>query len=74
MLGYSDNFIMSRTHLTKGQIAYRIRLAGVKRRDYRDGVSAVAKGVLKASLRSFEPTVRRALPAPRPILEVRNAA
>lgn len=45
-LGFSTKFIMGRTALTPGQISYRLRRAGVKRSDYRNGESSLSTTIL----------------------------
>ncbi|HLX61047.1 MAG TPA: hypothetical protein VKX17_07170 [Planctomycetota bacterium] len=45
-LGFSTKFIVDRTDLTPGQISYRLRRAGVKRADYRNGESALSTTIL----------------------------
>ena len=46
-LGMSSRFIESRTSLSHGKIAYRLKKAHVRRSDYRDGTSVFARIVLK---------------------------
>jgi hypothetical protein len=48
-LGFSTEYIKRQTKLTPGQIQYRLRKGVVKRTDYRNGRSSVAKLVLEAS-------------------------
>lgn len=49
-LGFSTAFIMEQTGLEKGPVYYRLQRAGVRRNDYRNGTSAVAKAVLRSHL------------------------
>lgn len=44
-LGFSDRYIMQKTRLTRGQLAYYLKRAGLKRRFYRDGKSIIAQSV-----------------------------
>ena len=45
-LGLSTRAIQNNTDLTAGQILYRLKKIGVKRQDYRNGQSSIAKYVL----------------------------
>ena len=45
--GFSARHIAEKTGLSTGQAYYRLKLAGVKLRDYRNGVSPVANEVIK---------------------------
>lgn len=45
-LGFSTKFIMERTGLTHCQVGYRLNKGSIKRKDYRDGSSAMAERVL----------------------------
>lgn len=45
-MGFSTKFIMEETGLTQSQISYRLNKGQIKRKDYRDGQSAVAERVL----------------------------
>lgn len=45
-LGFSTQFIRGKTALTKGQIQYRLRLANVRRTDFRNGESRMSQAVL----------------------------
>lgn len=47
-LGFSTQYIMAQTGLSAGQIAYRLRQASLKRADYRNGESEMAKRVMKS--------------------------
>ncbi len=42
-LGFSDKMIIKRTKLAKWKIGRNLRLINIKRKDYRDGKSNVAK-------------------------------
>jgi len=48
-VGFSVATIAAKKRLSKAQVTYRMKLAGVKLRDYRDGKSRVAIMVLSAS-------------------------
>jgi hypothetical protein len=56
-LGFSTRYIQSKTKLTNGKITYRLKKASVKRMEYRNGQSDIAKLVL----RNLRPTVEREL-------------
>ncbi len=45
-MGMSNKPIMEQTGFTPGQIAYRLRRAGIYRRYYRDGISDVAERMM----------------------------
>lgn len=45
-LGYSTKMIQRATGFTPCQVNYRLHQQGIKRKDYRDGTSAVAQLVL----------------------------
>ncbi len=47
MRGRSNRAIIAKTGLSPGQISYRLRLYGVSRMDYRNGVGPLAKKVDK---------------------------
>ncbi len=49
MRGRSNRAIFAKTGLSNGQISYRLRLYGVSRMDYRNGVGPLAKKVDKAT-------------------------
>lgn len=55
-MGFSTKFIMEETGLTQSQIGYRLKKGQIKRRDYRDGQSAVAERVL-----GFMPASKQAI-------------
>jgi hypothetical protein len=57
-LGFSTRLIQSRTGLTPSQVGYRLRRAGVKRADYRNGESPLADSVFRTSRRIATPTVQ----------------
>ncbi len=46
-LGFSTDYIMSRTKLTMSQVIYRLGKASIKRMDYRNGVSPIANIVFR---------------------------
>lgn len=48
-LGLSTRFICSKTGLRPSQVTYRLgqKHANIKRKDYRDGNSSVAKAIIK---------------------------
>lgn len=52
MLGFSTAFIQRRTGLSQGQIIYRLHKLGIKRREYRDGQSALARFVVQRTERA----------------------
>jgi hypothetical protein len=56
-LGFSSSMIESKTGLTSGRISYRLRKISIKRMEYRNGESTMAKMVL----RNMKPTVEREL-------------
>jgi hypothetical protein len=58
-LGQSAASISIRTKLTKGQVTYRLRKAGVRLGDYRSGDSTIARMVL----RNMRPVLERELHA-----------
>ena len=45
--GLSGKFISQSTHLSPGQVGYRIRKAGMSLRNYRNGVSNGAQWILR---------------------------
>lgn len=45
-MGFDTEFIRRKTGLSPGQIGYRLKLAGVKRVEYRNGRSKLAQVVL----------------------------
>ena len=47
-LGFSTKFIENRTALSRSQISYRLRLAHIRRTDYRNGASVIAAAALSA--------------------------
>jgi len=47
-MGFSTKMITSETGLTPCQVSYRLNKAHIKRKDYRDGNSVVAKRVMNA--------------------------
>jgi hypothetical protein len=57
-LGRSTKSIMAQTGLTGCQIGYRLHKLGVTRRDYRDGVSEVARRVERMALPVSEEFIR----------------
>jgi hypothetical protein len=58
-LGQSAISISSKTQLTKGQVTYRLRKAGVRLGDYRSGESTIARLVM----RNMRPVLERELHA-----------
>ena len=56
-LGFSTAMIESKTGLTGGKVTYRLKKISVRRMDYRNGESTMAKLVL----RNMKPTVEREL-------------
>jgi hypothetical protein len=57
-LGFSTSLIHSRTGLSPGQIAYRLRMGAIKRNDYRNGDSQLAERILSQSHRVAVSEVR----------------
>lgn len=57
-LGFSSRLIQSRTGLSNGQIAYRLRMGAIKRQDYRNGDSQLADRILSQSHRVAVAEVR----------------
>ena len=47
-LGFSTRYIQSKTGLSHGKIGYRLKKAMIRRMDYRDGVSPLAKVILQS--------------------------
>jgi hypothetical protein len=45
-LGFATDYIAAKTGLTRCQVLYRLRRAGVRRLDYRNGDSAVVANVV----------------------------
>lgn len=60
-LGFSTRLIQKRTGLTHGQVAYRLRRAGVKRADYRNGESSLSSSVYRNSRSLAMPAVEAQL-------------
>lgn len=60
-LGFSTRLIQNRTGLTPSQVAYRLRRAGVKRADYRNGESTLATSVYRNSRNLAMPSVEAQL-------------
>lgn len=60
-LGFSTKAIMARTILSSGQITYRLHKGQIKRMEYRNGTSAIAKDVLKSHTDIAEPILLRQL-------------
>lgn len=56
-LGMTSNYIASRTNLTHGKISYRLRKAKIRRSDYRNGESTIARLVM----RNLRPVLKREL-------------
>ena len=69
-LGSSAKYIGSECGLSAGQVYYRLRLVGVRIKDYRDGKSHIAKLVhsaVKSKVKRIAETrIARALPARTP--------
>ena len=62
-LGMSTRYITGKTLFSPGQVSYRLRKASVRRMDYRDGTSAVAKAVIRQAREFTESQIRRGLRA-----------
>jgi len=60
-LGMSDRCIMERTGYTQSQVTYRLRQSGIKRRDYRDGSSTMARRVIDRVIPSRVSDIRSLL-------------
>lgn len=58
-LGFSTEYISNATGFTSSQVVYRLRLAGVKRIDYRSGESTVARIVLRTVERKASTSIGR---------------
>lgn len=56
-MGFSTRFIWRETSLSDGQIAYRLKKASIRRMDYRNGDSDLAKMML----RNVRPTAEQQL-------------
>jgi hypothetical protein len=56
-LGFSTRFIMGKTRFSQAQVAYRLRVACVKRADYRDGGSRLSTSVLRQVAKTSIPEV-----------------
>lgn len=61
--GYATSYIMQRTGLTKSQIDDRLRYYSVKRADYRNGTSRIAKAFAQSAQDLAAPIMARALEA-----------
>lgn len=57
-LGKSTKFICQYTGLTPCQVTYRLANGRVKRKDYRDGTSAISRKILKEMMAIADPNVR----------------
>jgi len=57
--GFSSRGIGSRTGLSMGQVNYRLKQLGIKRKPYRDGDSEEAQKVIAAVAPSVEEALRR---------------
>lgn len=66
MLGFSTDFIMRETGMSKYQIVYRLHGAEIRRMDYRNGKTALAAFVLKKAKAQAELSVRERI---KPLLE-----
>lgn len=53
-MGFGTDFIAAQSKLSPGQVIYRLGKAGVKRSDFRNGTSRVAKLVLRATSHTIE--------------------
>jgi len=65
-LGFSTRFIEKQTGLSAGQIGYRLRRVGIRRRDYREGVSQIAKWLLDKTKVGVDRNIEERL---RPLLK-----
>lgn len=60
-LGKSTKFIVKYTGLSPCQVTYRLGRGKIKRKDYRDGTSAVSKKILDDLMATADPVVRNHL-------------
>ena len=60
-LGFSTRLITEHTGLTPGQVAYRLRLGGVRRADYRNGTSGTAAAIMRRASEMATPVVQARL-------------
>lgn len=60
-LGFSTKMICERTGLTPCQVSYRLNKGRIKRKDYRDGTSAVAERVIDRVIPQAGSTKRQIL-------------
>lgn len=62
LLGFSTALIVRKCNLSKSQVCYRLRKAGIRRWDYRNGESEIAGFVIKqtqqATRRDLETRLR----------------
>ena len=58
-LGRSYRFIQSKTGLTYCQIGYRLRKAGVRTTDYRNGLGVIAEEIDRRIIHNFEGRLRK---------------
>lgn len=59
--GFSTELIARKTHLTPGQIQYRLNKGGISRKDYRNGRSMIAQRILNAAPHTVLPTLQKEL-------------
>lgn len=59
--GFSTKFLMERTGLSACQVTYRLHAASVRRCDYRNGHSQVAKALLKQTQDTVDKIVAKHL-------------
>jgi len=64
-LGFSARLIESRTGLSNGQVAYRLRMGAIKRQDYRNGDSQLIDQFLLQTGRSLGAIHRAPIAVPR---------
>lgn len=57
-MGFSTRFIQEKTGLTPCQVSYRLNKASIKRRDYRNGESAMAQRVMERVVPARAATIR----------------
>lgn len=60
-LGFSTECIQKYTHLSAGQVSYRLRKGGVSRKDFRSGNSLIAKQILRVAPTAVTPLLNRNL-------------
>ena len=62
-LGFSTRYISQKTGLSACQVTYRLTKGQVRRADYRNGTSDIARSILRRNADIAEPLLRRAIRA-----------